>query len=426
MLVLLAIVVHAALPRLATLDATANELKQVRWWAVAIAVAAQVASFAGYGYTIRTLALIAQVRLPLLFSIRLALAGASVGVFAGGPMGFGAAIYRWLRNRGVSAEGATLCGSVPGFMNLAVLGALSVVGATYLLVHHVLGRTQLEALVTLGVLIVLLGLGIARVASNVERVTRVSTALRRRWRYLRRRTYDPEIDAQTVARVTAAYDLLRHQWRRPLLGAAAKIGFDMATLFALFLGTGHTIAPGVLIAGYALPQLIGSVSFLPGGIGVVEGGMTGLFAALGVPTPAAVLTVLAYRGISFWAPILCGVPLAFGLERGKRRGVRVIAQDSRSVPHAIQRSTGRIRLRVLPRPAAFHLELQSHTQERPNENDQSERRDVEDRGIDHDALDDVARDEELESEQDGASHLRAKRAIGVGEAGRPADHKPDN
>ena len=326
LLVLIAIAVHAALPRLATLEATANELKQMRWWAVTIAVATQVASFAGYGYTIRALALAVEIRLPLLFSIRLALAGASVGVFAGGPMGFGAAMYRWLRGRGVSAEGATLCGSVPGIMNLAVLGALSIVGATYLLVHHVLGRTQLEALLTLGVLVVLLVLGVVRVAANVERVTSVSTALRRRWRHLRRRAYDPQIDAQTAARVAAAYHLLRHQWHRPLLGAAAKIGFDVATLFALFLGTGHAIAPGILIAGYALPQLIGSVSFLPGGIGVVEGGMTGLFAALGVPTPTAVLTVLAYRGISFWAPILCGIPLAIGLERGEGRGTRAGAE----------------------------------------------------------------------------------------------------
>lgn len=325
-LALIAIVVHTALPRLASLEGTAKELKQMQWWAVTIAMAAQVASFCGYGYTIQSIARLVQVRFSLVFSIRLALAGASVGVFAGGPVGFGAAVYRWLHERGVSAEGATLCGWVPGFMNLAVLVALSVVGATYLLVHHVLGRTQLDALIILGVvggLVVLAGVWLL---SNGGRVAPVSIALRRRWRRLLRHREDAQIDAGTADRVSAAYHLLRHQWYRPLLGATTKIGFDVVTLLALFLGTSHAISPGVLIAGYALPQLIGSMTFLPGGIGVVEGGMTGLFAALGVPAPTAVLTVLAYRGISLWAPILSGIPLAVGLERGTRRGTPLAAK----------------------------------------------------------------------------------------------------
>jgi uncharacterized protein (TIRG00374 family) len=62
----------------------------------------------------------------------------------------------------------------------------------------------------------------------------------------------------------------------------------------------------VLIMGYFLGTL-GSLLPLPGGIGGVEGGMIGAFAAFGVPGGQAVVAVLAYRAISFWLPTLPGI-----------------------------------------------------------------------------------------------------------------------
>ncbi len=58
--------------------------------------------------------------------------------------------------------------------------------------------------------------------------------------------------------------------------------------------------------GYFLGTL-GSLLPLPGGIGGVEGGMIGAFAAFGEPAGRAVIAVLAYRAISFWLPTLPGV-----------------------------------------------------------------------------------------------------------------------
>ena len=48
------------------------------------------------------------------------------------------------------------------------------------------------------------------------------------------------------------------------------------------------------------------MSFLPDGLGITEGGMVGLYVALGVPPATAVLVVVAYRGLSFWLPTLIG------------------------------------------------------------------------------------------------------------------------
>ena len=106
---------------------------------------------------------------------------------------------------------------------------------------------------------------------------------------------------------------------KPLLGAVANAGFDVGTLFYLFIAAHHPITPAALIAGNGLPQLVARLSFLPGGLGITEGGMVGLYVALGVSPTTAVLVVLAYRGLSFWLPTLIGFALAAVFQRTRGR-----------------------------------------------------------------------------------------------------------
>lgn len=328
-MLLLAIAVHAILPQLATLESTADELRRMRWWAVALALMAQAISIWAYGYTIRSVARLTGEKIGGLVAARVALAAASVGVLSGGPVGFGAAAHRWLRDRGISAEGAVLCSVLPGLLNLTVLGALTTIGVTYLFVHHVLGHSQSVTLASIAIVVGCLLIAAAWVLSSVERTRVVIAALRHGWHRVRRRPRAEGADAEADRKIVDAYRLLRGGgWHRPSIGAVGKLGFDAATLFCLFLGTGDIMPPGALLAGYALPQLAGNVSFLPGGLGIVEGGMTGLFVAMHVPAPTAVLAVLAYRGLSFWAPMLVGLPLAFALERSSHDGAHATSKPA--------------------------------------------------------------------------------------------------
>jgi uncharacterized membrane protein YbhN (UPF0104 family) len=91
-----------------------------------------------------------------------------------------------------------------------------------------------------------------------------------------------------------------------LLGAAAYYAFDNAVLWATFEAFGHTHPP---LATLAMAYLIGSATGslpVPAGIGVVEGGMIGLFVLYGAPAICAGVAVLAYRAVS------TGLPLALG------------------------------------------------------------------------------------------------------------------
>jgi uncharacterized protein (TIRG00374 family) len=61
--------------------------------------------------------------------------------------------------------------------------------------------------------------------------------------------------------------------------------------------------------------MLGNLLPLPGGLGGVEGGMIGAFAAFGVDFNLSVLAVLSYRAISFWLPTLPGAVAYFQLRR---------------------------------------------------------------------------------------------------------------
>jgi uncharacterized protein (TIRG00374 family) len=106
--------------------------------------------------------------------------------------------------------------------------------------------------------------------------------------------------------------------RRPstLLGALAWWGFDIGALAAAYHVFGSAPQLPVLVMGYFVGML-GNVLPVPGGVGGVEGGMIGAFAALGEPAGTALAAVLAYRLVAFWLPTLIGAPAYVALRRSR-------------------------------------------------------------------------------------------------------------
>jgi uncharacterized protein (TIRG00374 family) len=90
--------------------------------------------------------------------------------------------------------------------------------------------------------------------------------------------------------------------------------FDIAVLWAAFKAFGDSPAVGVLVVGYFVGMLANTLP-LPGGIGGVDGGMIGAFAAFGVDPGLAIVAVLAYRFFAFWLPIAPGAVAFASLRR---------------------------------------------------------------------------------------------------------------
>ena len=132
---------------------------------------------------------------------------------------------------------------------------------------------------------------------------------------LRQKAYDPAPAQAAIGRLFSVWDTLcSGDWRWLVAGAVAYIVFDVGTLYWLFVAAGHPVSLGILLAGYGLPLLLGRVSFLPGGVGIVEGTMAALYNGLGVPNAVTVVVILAYRLISFWLPMLVGLPCVLYLQ----------------------------------------------------------------------------------------------------------------
>jgi uncharacterized membrane protein YbhN (UPF0104 family) len=135
-----------------------------------------------------------------------------------------------------------------------------------------------------------------------------------------------------------------------LIGALGYLLLDIAALGACFAATGHPLP----VAPLALGCLIGYLANLipiPGGFGVLEGGLAGALIAYGAPPTQAAAAVIVYHAIAFWIPSLGALAGYWLLQRRQVRGVAENTEVSRapsSVGPAIVRTAHPI---ACPSPA---------------------------------------------------------------------------
>jgi uncharacterized protein (TIRG00374 family) len=96
------------------------------------------------------------------------------------------------------------------------------------------------------------------------------------------------------------------QLKRPLVYALIANLAEVSAIMAVFLGFGTFVNPGAVIIAYAVANFAGIISVLPGGVGIYEALMTGVFAAAGVPAALSLPVVLAFRVVSMGIQIPAG------------------------------------------------------------------------------------------------------------------------
>jgi uncharacterized membrane protein YbhN (UPF0104 family) len=107
----------------------------------------------------------------------------------------------------------------------------------------------------------------------------------------------------------AEQELVRPNWR--LLGALGYLGFDIAVLGVTFAAVGRPVGVPALELAYIIGYAANSLP-VPGGIGVLEGGLVGALVLYGAPVMPATAAVLIYHAIAFWVPSLGGA-VAYGM-----------------------------------------------------------------------------------------------------------------
>jgi glycosyltransferase 2 family protein len=316
-LIILGLAVHLLLPQIASLEDSISVVRSMSLWLVGLAVIAQVCSYLGSGYLLKVIVGLGQSRLSIGRGVLITLAATSIGLVAGGWVGAAAATYRWVEKREDTSQEAVLAGILPPLFNNILLVIVTFIGLVYLLIDYhllcaqVIGYSLFLALVGLSMLVIVYGM---------QHQTTTETLVLRtvdRLMHLLRRAYDPASIRNAMENIYIGLAVLRNRgWIRPALGSGMNIGFDMLTLYFLFIAAGHTVNPGVLVAGYGLAFLLGKIAFLfPGGVGVIESGMTAVYSSLGTPNSISVVVILGYRLFSFWLPSLLGFAVAGYLQR---------------------------------------------------------------------------------------------------------------
>lgn len=116
-----------------------------------------------------------------------------------------------------------------------------------------------------------------------------------------------DVPERLLEQRTAVAEAVGGNWWQALLAAGGKWVFDYLTLvFALAAVGAHPNGALVLVA-YAAASLLGQIPLTPGGLGVVEAGLTGALALIGVNGGSAVLATLAYRLFNYWLYLPAGL-----------------------------------------------------------------------------------------------------------------------
>lgn len=278
-----------------SLAAALSQLRAPKPGWLAAAVFAETAAMAAYARMQRHLLLSAGVRVPLYQHVALAYAAHSLSVtLPGGPAFSTHFNFQQMRRFGATPAIASWCIALSGILSAAALA----IAAGAIAAH---GTPQSHTLIGFAVAVVLITLGIRGIRHHPEAI---EPATRAAMACLNRVRHKPE--TQGVDRIRRFMEQLRAAHLTPRHAAAAA-GFatlnwllDAGCLWLCF----HAVsdrpvnATSVLLA-FCAGMAAGSITIIPGGLGLIDSALILGLLADGVATPTAVATVVLYRIVSF-------------------------------------------------------------------------------------------------------------------------------
>jgi uncharacterized protein (TIRG00374 family) len=251
-----------------------------------------------------------QVRRRDLFEISLVTTIVNHLLATGGAAGFGIRAMM-LQQRGAELKDIATATLFHIYLDGLGMLALLPMGLAYLLLKHPLSHT---ATVGVGVvaglvsLVFLLATGLVLVRPLRTAVLRLASRLVHA--VLRRDigTAVEELD-ESMTRGVAAIR------RRPMLAVLLILitildwTTSMTALWFCFDALGDPLPFEVLIAGFSIGLTAGALSMVPGGLGVQEASMAGVYSLLGVPFQQAILATILFRVVYYLIPYVISLGL---------------------------------------------------------------------------------------------------------------------
>jgi len=245
----------------------------------------------------------------------------------------GAAVGAAVQFRMLAASGEDTSSTVGGLAAFSLLGvggilALPAFALPVILVGTPVSRGLVNAAI-LGAIgfVAFAAFGAVLLAYDAPLRWAGRTAQRLRNWVLRKRPPLEGLDQTLLSERNEIRAVLGRQWWQALLLSSGRLAFDYLTLLFALRATGSHPRPSLVLVAYAIAGLLGMIPLTPGGLGIVEAGLTGLLVLAEVNSSQAVLATLTYRIASYWVP-LCAGPIAYGLFRFRDRSRRASPQAS--------------------------------------------------------------------------------------------------
>lgn len=167
------------------------------------------------------------------------------------------------------------------------------------------GNTRLGLSIAAGILtLLLIAAGIILVKASVR--SAILRGLNRATHFITRHDISSALNDFDTA-MTRGVSIIRHRPALLSMLLMLTIGDWASTVVCLwfcFFALGNPIGIGALLTGFSLGIAAGFISLIPGGLGVQEGSMTGIYALLGVPVNTAFLAAILFRIIYYFIPFL--------------------------------------------------------------------------------------------------------------------------
>ena len=254
----------------------------------------------------------------------------------GGALGVGVT-FNMYASYGFSPGEIGLSVLVSGIWNNFMKLGMPVVALALLAIQgNVSGSLAIAGVVGIVTLIVAIGL-FGAVLSSERLAGRVGGWLARvvgRLRRLVRKDPHTDLAESTVRFRRDAIGLLRHRW---LALTITSLVSHLSLFFVLLVALRHVGVPeqevGAIeaLAAFAFVRLISALPITPGGLGVVELGLTAALITAGGPEPEVVAAVLVYRALTYVLPIPFGIILYLKYKAGAQDRADRLA-DARSLP----------------------------------------------------------------------------------------------
>jgi uncharacterized protein (TIRG00374 family) len=313
--------VNLLLPQLAGLEATAERLARASLWLLVLLLLVQASAFLAYGELLRTMLRSAGERPPRQLVQRASIVAVALSkTLPGGSTTALALTIRTLRAHGIDVAHATAALAGSGALSAATLGLLLPVAAAVAILGGQMGGVAMGAVLAAVAVVGAVSLVPLALRAPARLAAAATRAVRWAARGPLRGRVDPEAVGEAVLRGVGSIRALTRDRRalaRAVAWALANWLLDAAVLFTLAATFGRGTPLSAVLLAYVIGQLLAAVPITPGGVGVVETVMTGALVAAGASGADATVSVLGWRLLGHWLPIVVGLLVLPTVARGR-------------------------------------------------------------------------------------------------------------